>query len=159
MKSHERTVAQVSTFPALNYFFRTTFQRVIRSQMKGNIFIFKIRPRNIIVMRVRRTLLFRPLLKYSPPTICVIYALCLLLQKKCSISNYDCRSIDSTIRCFHDQDILKRLYTVLRYISKCSVQTIISSLAIINKSLSLNMYILLVKLYFLPSVKLLHRVR
>ena len=26
-------------------------------------------PKNIIVMRVRRTLLFRPLLKYSPPTI------------------------------------------------------------------------------------------
>ena len=28
-----------------------------------------MRPRNIIVMQVRRTLLFRPLLKYSPPTI------------------------------------------------------------------------------------------
>ena len=61
-------------------------------------------------------------------------------------------------RCFHDKDILKRLYTVLRYISKFSVQTILSSLAIVSKSLNFNMYILFVKLYFLPSVKLLHGV-
>ena len=61
---------RVGTYSALNYFFRTTFQRVTRSQMIGIIFIFEMRPRNIIVMRVRRTLFFKPLFKNSPPTIC-----------------------------------------------------------------------------------------
>ena len=59
---------RVGTNSALNYFFRTAFQRVTRSQMIGNIFFFKMRPRNIIVMKVRRTLFSRPLWKYSPPT-------------------------------------------------------------------------------------------
>ena len=72
-----------------------------------------------------------------------------------------CHSIDFTIEGSFMTMILcylRRDYTVHRYISTFFVQTIISSLAIINKSLNFNMYILLVKFYFLPPVELLHRV-
>ena len=49
--------------------------------MKGNIFIFKMRLRNIIVMKVRQTLLFRPI-PVNTKHVYSIYALLVQRQRR-----------------------------------------------------------------------------